>query len=74
MKLPVVSGEKVIKTLLKVGFVKVRQRGSHVRLEKIVGDDIIKVTVPLHHPLKKGTIGRIIKEAGLTNDEFVNLI
>ena len=73
MKLPVVSGEKVIKALLKAGFVKVRQRGSHVRLEKIVGDDIIKVTVPLHNPLKKGTLSRIIKEAGLTNDEFVDL-
>lgn len=74
MKLPVVSGEKVIKVLLKSGFVKVRQRGSHIRLEKIASDDIIKVTVPLHDPLKKGTLSRIIKEAGLTNDEFVNLL
>ncbi|MDW7777319.1 MAG: type II toxin-antitoxin system HicA family toxin [Methanosarcinales archaeon] len=74
MKLPVVSGEKVIKVLLKAGFVKVRQRGSHVRLEKIEGDDITKVTVPLHNSLKKGTLSRIIKEAGLTNDEFVDFI
>ncbi|MBW6517313.1 MAG: type II toxin-antitoxin system HicA family toxin [ANME-2 cluster archaeon] len=74
MKLPVVSGEKVIKVLLKAGFVKVRQRGSHVRLENIEGDDIIKVTVPLHNSLKKGTLSRIIKEAGLTNDEFVDFI
>jgi predicted RNA binding protein YcfA (HicA-like mRNA interferase family) len=56
MKLPVVSGEKAIKAFLNAGFVKVRQRGSHVRLEKIEGNDIIKLTVPLHNPMKKGTL------------------
>jgi predicted RNA binding protein YcfA (HicA-like mRNA interferase family) len=74
MKLPVVSGEKVIKAFLNAGFVKVRQRGSHVRLEKIEGNDIIKLTVPLHNPMKKGTLSRLIKDAGLTIDEFVNLL
>jgi predicted RNA binding protein YcfA (HicA-like mRNA interferase family) len=74
MKLPVVSGEKVIKAFLNAGFVKVRQLGSHVRLEKIEGNDIIKLTVPLHNPMKKGTLSRLIKDAGLTIDEFVNLL
>ena len=74
MKLPVVSGEKAIKAFLNAGFVKVRQRGSHVRLEKIEDNDIIKLTVPLHNPMKKGTLSRLIKDAGLTIDEFVNLL
>jgi predicted RNA binding protein YcfA (HicA-like mRNA interferase family) len=74
MKLPVVSGEKAIKAFLDAGFVKVRQRGSHVRLEKIEGNDTIKLTVPLHNPMKKGTLSRLIKDAGLTIDEFVNLL
>ncbi|MCD4767927.1 MAG: type II toxin-antitoxin system HicA family toxin [Methanosarcinales archaeon] len=74
MKSPVVSGEKAIKAFLNAGFVKVRQRGSHVRLEKIEGNDIIKLTVPLHNPMKKGTLSRLIKDAGLTIDEFVNLL
>ncbi|PPA79238.1 MAG: YcfA-like protein [ANME-2 cluster archaeon HR1] len=74
MKLPVVSGEKAIKAFSNAGFVKVRQRGSHVRLEKIEGNDIIKLTVPLHNPMKKGTLSRLIKDAGLTIDEFVNLL
>jgi len=73
MKLPTVSGKEVIKTLKMVGFVAVRQRGSHVRLEKTSNSDIIKVTVPLHTPLKKGTLCRIIKDAGFTNDEFIDL-
>ena len=66
MKLPVVSGEKAIKAFLIAGFVKVRQRGSHVRLEKIEGNDKIKLIVPLHNPMKKGTLSRLIKDAGLT--------
>lgn len=74
MKLPVVSGEKAIKAFSNAGFVKVRQRGSHVRLEKIEGNDIIKLTVPLHNPMKKGTLSRLIKDGGLTIDEFVNLL
>lgn len=74
MKLPVISGEKAIKAFINAGFVKVRQRGSHVRLEKIEGNDIIKLTVPLHNPMKKQTISRLIKDAGLTIDEFVNLL
>ena len=74
MKLPVVSGEKAIKAFINAGFVKVRQRGSHVRLEKIEGNDIIKLTVPLHNPMKRGTLSRLIKDAGLTIDEFVKLL
>ena len=74
MKLPVVSGEKAIKAFLDAGFVKVRQRGSHVRLEKIEGNDTIKLKVPLHNPMKKGTLSRLIEDAGLTIDEFVNLL
>lgn len=74
MKLPVVSGKEVIKALTKAGFVIDRQRGSHVRLEKNFGDDVIKVTVPLHNPLKKGTLARIIKDSGLSVDEFVELL
>lgn len=74
MKLPVVTGKETIKALTKAGFVIDRQRGSHVRLEKSFGDDIIKITVPLHNPLKKGTLARIIKDSGLTVDKFVELL
>jgi len=35
MKLPQISGIELIKKLKKLGFVVVRQRGSHIRLEKI---------------------------------------
>ncbi len=74
MKLPVVSGKEAIKALTKAGFVVIRQRGNHVRLEKEADGDIIKITVPLHDPVKKGTLCRIIKDARLNNDEFIDLL
>jgi len=70
MALPVVSGREAIKALCRAGFRVVRQRGSHVRLEKRTEDKVIKLTVPLHKTLKKGTLRRIIKDAGLTVQEF----
>lgn len=73
MKLPLISGIDVIKRLKKVGFIATRQKGSHVRLEKYTSDKTIKLTVPLHAELKKGTLNRIIKGAGLTLNEFENL-
>lgn len=73
-KLPISSGKDVIKALSKAGFRVIRQRGSHVRLEKIQDDKIIKLTVPLHHELKKGTLSRIVDDADMTIDDFVRLL
>ena len=70
MNLPPISGIEVIKRLKRAGFIATRQKGSHVRLEKYVGNKTIKITVPLHSELKKGTLSRIIKDAGLTLEEF----
>lgn len=71
MKLPVLSGWEAIKILKRAGFVATRQKGSHVRLEKSTPDKTIKLTVPLHPELKKGTLKRIIDDAGLTVEEFM---
>lgn len=56
MKIPIISGYEAIKKLRKVGFLVVRRKGSHVRLEKRAEDKIIKLTVPFHKTLKKGTL------------------
>ena len=73
-KLPMVSGEKTIKALKRVGFTVVRQKGSHVRLEKETLEGVIKLTVPLHETLKKKTLSMILKEAGISIEEFVELL
>ncbi|HZW57978.1 MAG TPA: type II toxin-antitoxin system HicA family toxin [Nitrososphaerales archaeon] len=73
-KLPVASGRDVIKALGRAGFRVVRQKGSHVRLERIKDDKIIKLTVPLHETLKKGTLRQIITDSGMTVEEFLQFL
>ncbi len=70
MKLPQISGKDVIKVLCRNGFVVVRQKGSHVRLEKNTPEGTIKLTVPNHPTLKKGTLHQIIKASGLKETDF----
>jgi predicted RNA binding protein YcfA (HicA-like mRNA interferase family) len=69
-KLPVISGEELVKTLEKFGFRQVRQRGSHVSLEK--GPQ--RTVVPLHEELAKGTLLGILKQCGLTREDLIELL
>lgn len=73
MKLPVVSGMDVIKILAKTGFRELDQHGSHVILVKEADGRKLKPVVPLHKELAPGTLLSIIKQAGLTRDEFIKL-
>lgn len=74
MELPQISGFKLIKILNKLGFRVVRQKGSHVRLEKITPGGVIKLTVPIHDRLKKGTLSRIIKDSKINEEDFRSLL
>ena len=47
-KLPVISGKKLISCLIGMGYQVVRQRGSHVRLEKSTNAGLHKITIPNH--------------------------
>ncbi len=69
MKLPQISGKELIKKLRKFDFVVTRQKVSHVRPKKNIGEKIIKITLPNHKSLKKRTLNQIIKSAGLTREE-----
>ncbi len=73
MKLPQISGKETIKKLQRAGFIATRQKGSHVRLERRTNDKLVKLTIPLHNPLKKGTLLRVIKDSGITPEEFMKL-
>ena len=66
-KLPVISGDKLIKFLVKKGFVVRRQTGSHIVLQK----DRIVFAVPLHKELKKGTLRKILKQSEISIEELV---
>jgi len=73
-KLPSVSGERVIRALKRAGFAELRQKGSHVSLEKRVGEKVFKTVVPMHSELAKGTLSDILKQCGLKLEEFLELL
>jgi len=73
-KLPSVSGERVVRALKRAGFEELRQRGSHVSLEKRIGDQVFKTVVPMHSDLAKGTLSDILKQCGLKLEEFLDLL
>lgn len=71
--LPVVSGREVVKALGKIGYVLDRQRGSHMILRQQTPPHR-RLAVPDHKEVAKGTLRAIIRQAGLTVEEFKNLL
>ncbi|HEX5706308.1 MAG TPA: type II toxin-antitoxin system HicA family toxin [Pyrinomonadaceae bacterium] len=71
--LPRVSGREVIKALLKLGYEQDRQRGSHIILRQRAAPHR-RLVVPDHNEVAKGTLRAIIRQAGLTVDEFKALL
>lgn len=71
-KLPVISGKECIKALEKIGFVIVRQRGSHIVLTR--ENPTATVIVPNHKELDRGTLRAIIRQIDLTVDECIKLL
>jgi predicted RNA binding protein YcfA (HicA-like mRNA interferase family) len=66
-----VSGDQAIRALERLGFVQVRQRGSHVVLKRQMADGDVGCAVPRHRQLALGTLRGILRQAGVTADEFM---
>lgn len=64
-KMPSLSYIKIVHALQRDGWVVVRQRGSHIRLQKHLPDETLKLTVPAHSPVKRSTLSHILKQARL---------
>ena len=73
MKLPVVSGVEAIKAFQKLGYRFDDQHGSHVMVRHAKPPHR-RLSIPNHPELAKGTLRALVREAGLTVDEFVNLL
>ncbi len=73
-KVPSLSYDKIIRALQRDGWVMVRTKGSHIRLQKHVMNETLKLTIPAHQPVKRSTLAHILKQARLTIDDFLNLI
>jgi predicted RNA binding protein YcfA (HicA-like mRNA interferase family) len=73
-KLAGFSGREVISILQKsFGFLFVSQKGSHVKLRKIVDGKTLTVIVPDHKELAIGTLRNILRQGGINTDEFIRI-
>ena len=68
--LPHVSGADAVRALQKLGFVVIRQKGSHVILPRGTSGCV----VPQHRELKTGTLSGVLKQAGVPVDEFIKAL
>jgi len=73
-KVPSLHYDQVIRALQRDGWVVVRQKGSHVRLQKHTPAETLKLNIPAHLPLKRSTLAHILKQAKLTVKELDKLL
>jgi predicted RNA binding protein YcfA (HicA-like mRNA interferase family) len=68
--LPRISGDEAVRALEKLGFSRIRQKGSHVIMRR----GSVGCVVPLHREIKVGTLSCILKQAGVTADEISSVL
>jgi len=73
-KLPSLSYIKIIRALQRDGWTVVRQHGDHIRLQKRFNDELLKLTVPAHKPVKRSTLAKILKQAKIDVECFLELL
>ncbi|RLA85697.1 MAG: hypothetical protein DRG40_04080 [Deltaproteobacteria bacterium] len=69
-KLGTFSGREVCEILERHGFKEVRRKGSHIVMQKHVGERTVTVPVPNHKEIRKGTLRSIIRQSGVPREEF----
>ena len=68
---PVLSGDQFVRAVARIGYVWERTEGSHMIL---VGPRGKRLSVPRHRELGRGLLRSLIRDAGLTRDEFLDLL
>lgn len=71
-QLPVISGRQCVAALERAGFTVRRQVGSHIVMRR--DDPFAQTVVPDHRTLDRGTLRAILRQAGLSVDDFVELL
>ena len=69
-QLKILSGKEVCRILEKNGFVQVRQRGSHVVMQKKAEGTTITAIVPIHSEIRIGTLHSIIRQSRVPREAF----
>lgn len=72
-ELPVISGREAVRAFGRAGYKTDRQRGSHIILRQAEPPHR-RLTIPDHKELQKGTLRALIRQAGLSVEEFVTLL
>ncbi len=67
------SGKEMVKVLGKIGFLRVSQKGSHMKVKRNSGQGTEIIVVPDHRELTPGTFRSVLKTAGLSIEEFIKL-
>ncbi|NLF07694.1 MAG: addiction module toxin, HicA family [Pirellulaceae bacterium] len=73
-KTPSLHFDKIVRAFQRDGWVVVRQKGSHIRLQKRTSSETLKLTIPAHRPVKRTTLAHILKQARLSLDDFYRLL
>ena len=73
-KVPSLSYERIVRAFQRAGWIVVRQRGSHIRLQKRLPDKTLKIIIPAHRPVKRSTLAHILKQAEISVEEFLSIL
>jgi predicted RNA binding protein YcfA (HicA-like mRNA interferase family) len=73
-KVPSLHHRKIVAALQRDGWVVVRTRGSHARLQKRTPERTLKIIVPKHRPVKRSTLSHILKQAEIDVERFIELL
>jgi predicted RNA binding protein YcfA (HicA-like mRNA interferase family) len=71
-RLPLLSGAKAVKAFSKAGWSAARQTGSHLIVIK--QGSMVTLSVPMHSEIDRGTLRKLITLAGLSIEEFLDLL
>jgi predicted RNA binding protein YcfA (HicA-like mRNA interferase family) len=70
-KVPSLDYVRIVSALQRLGWVVVRQKGSHIRLHRhLPNGERLKITVPAHRPVKRATLAHLLKQARVSVEEF----
>ena len=70
-KLGVFSGLEIVQIMEAGGFIRARQKGSHMIMQKRLDGGTITVPVPLHRSVRIGTLQSIIRQSGIAREHFL---
>jgi len=73
-KVPSLNYNQVIRALRRDGWVVVRQKGSHIRLQKALPNKTLKIIIRAHSPIKRSTLSHILKQSNISVKKFMTLL